>query len=90
MSKREDTDPELLMTLAIAEKESMVLLNLDLTPIKSSPKRTKLSPDHTVEFCAEAALNQESSEPSSSKKSRPSRKLNRSPKSNDNSVPSSR
>ena len=64
MSKREDTAQELLMTLAIAERESMVLLNLDHSIIKDFLRDKKLYLDHTVESFALVASSPESSEPS--------------------------
>jgi hypothetical protein len=62
MYKKEEMDQKLLMTAATVEKESMVLLNLDLLHIKSSQKDKRLFPDHMVEFCVQVALNPESSE----------------------------
>ena len=62
------------MIVAIAEKESMVLLNLDPTTIKSSAKDKRPSQDLTEEFFAEDVSSQELSELSSWKRSRPSKK----------------
>lgn len=75
--KRKDTDPELLMTVATAEKELTVLLNSDLTTTKDSLKRTRLSQDPTEVFFAEDVLNQESLEPSYLRRSRPSKDPNK-------------
>lgn len=65
------------MTVAIAEKELMVLLNLDLTTTKDSLKRTRLSQDHTEVFFAEDVLSQESLELSYLRRSRPSKEPNK-------------
>lgn len=83
MSKREPTAPVLLMIVVIAEKELMVLLNLDHTLTKNSPRDKKPSQDHTVESSALDVLNQESSEPSYLKKSSQLNKLKKSPKKHD-------
>ncbi len=63
MSENKVKDHMLHMTLVTAEKESMVLLNLDLIITKDSRKDKKPSQDHMVEFYVQAVSNQESSEP---------------------------
>jgi len=65
-------DLVLLMIVAIVERELMVLPNSDLTLIRNLLKKTKPSQDHMVEFFAEDVSNPELSEPSSSRRSRPS------------------
>ncbi len=61
------------MIHAIAERESMVLHNLDHTTIKDSPKDKKPFQDLTVESSVLAVSSPKLSEPSSSSKWRPSR-----------------
>jgi hypothetical protein len=78
-------DLELPTKDAIAEKELMVLLNSDLITIRNFPEDKKQYREHTEEFCAEDASRAESFVPFCWKKSKPSRKLKKLPKSNDSS-----
>lgn len=72
MSPSVATDLELLMTAAIAERESTALLSSAPITTRDSPRRISLSPDPMVESSAAAASSPESSELSCLKKSRPS------------------
>lgn len=70
---------------AIAENASMALLSSGPTTINVSPRRTSPSPGPTVVSSAVDASSPESSEPSSSRKSKPSNALNRPPR-NDQAI----
>lgn len=60
MSVSKVKDHMLHMIHAIVEKESTESHNLDPITIKDCPKDKKLYQDHTVEYFAQVALNQES------------------------------
>ena len=74
IQEREAMDQELLMTVVIVERELMVSSNLDHTPIRNYQKDKRPSQDLMVEYYVQDVLSPESSELSSSNKSKPSKK----------------
>jgi hypothetical protein len=84
MSLKEDTDPGLLMTAAIAVKESTASPNFDHITTRDYLKDKKQCQDHMAESFAPDASNQESLEHSYSNKSKLLKKQREhQPKSND-------
>ena len=66
----------MLQSIAVTvAKESTVLLSLDLSHTRNSPRDKRLCPDHTEAFSVEDVSNQELSELSCLRKSNPSSKL---------------
>ena len=70
MSEKEEKAQELLMIVATVEKESMVSLNSDHIIIRDYRKGKRPSIDHTEASYVQGVSNPESSEHSSSRKSK--------------------